>query len=170
MRVSSARARMVSATCLSLGVMCAARCGTAQEPSRTLQPEVRADVIAARTAAAEFGVGAVVPTGEYMRLGGDLGLGVVTGGGHGARVAARIDAYGRIHLDPFAEYRWAPYLFGGGSYLVDPRSRGRLAVLAGVGVEGPPSRRLVPAFELGLGGGVRLGFAIRRGKGQGIRG
>jgi hypothetical protein len=161
---------MVSANCLSLGAMCAARSGTAQEPPRTLQPELRADVIASRTAAAEFGVGAVVPAGEYLRLGGDLGLGVVTGGGHGARVAARTDAYGRIHLDPFAEYRWAPYLFGGGSYLVDRRSRGRLAVLAGVGVEGPPSRRLVPAFELGLGGGVRVGLAIRRGKGRGIRG
>lgn len=153
-----------------VGVIGDAPAGSAQQPSRAAQPEIRTDVIAARGTSTEVGVGAVAPAGEYLRLGGDLAFGVAAGDGRPTSAAGRADAYARIHLDPFAEHRWAPYLVGGGSYLVDGRRRGRLALLAVLGVEGPAARPLVPALEIGFGDGVRVGLALRKGRGAGIRG
>jgi hypothetical protein len=110
----------------------------------------------------QLGVGAVAPAGEYLRLGGDLGAGVAGGTG-GPFFSTHADLYGRFHLDPRGESRWAPYLVAGGSFRADQRARGRLDALAAAGVEGPVSHPLVPAFELGLGGGVRAGVVLRRG-------
>ena len=65
--------------------------------------------------------------------------------------------------DPRAESRWAPYLVAGGSFRADAGTRGRLYALGAVGAEGPASHPIVPAFELGFGGGVRAGVVLRRG-------
>ena len=127
-----------------------------------VQPEGRADVIIAHTAAIELAGGAVAPVGESLRLGGDLGGGVAGGPDHSVRATGRINAYGRFQLDPYAEERWALYLVGGGSYRVTGGERGAVYILVAVGVEGPPAGGLVPAFEAGFGGGVRVGFALRR--------
>ena len=110
----------------------------------------------------QVAAGAVGSIGEYLRVGGDLGGGILGGDGRGTRLGARADAYGRFHVDPLAQSRWAPYLVAGGSLRTDERSRGRLYVLAALGVEGPASHHVVPAFELGLGGGVRFSVALRR--------
>jgi hypothetical protein len=134
----------------------------AQRATRAVQPELRADIIVARATAGELAAGAVVPVGEYLRLGGDVGAGLVVGDRHGPRAGARLDAYGRFHLDPFGEARWAPYLVGGGSFRADARARGHLYLLTGLGVEGPTTGHVVPAFEIGLGGGVRIGVVLRR--------
>jgi hypothetical protein len=133
-----------------------------QQAGSAVQPEVRTDVMVARSAAMQVAVGVAAPAGEYLRLGGDLGLGVA-GGSRGPFLSTRADFYGRFHLDPRAESRWAPYLVAGGSFRADAGSRGRLYALAAVGAEGPATHPVVPAFELGFGGGVRAGIVLRRG-------
>jgi hypothetical protein len=138
------------------------RLAWSQQAGSVVQPELRADLVAARSSAVQLGVGAVAPAGEYLRLGGDLGAGVAGGTG-GPFFSTRADVYGRFHLDPRGESQWAPYLVAGGSLRADQRARGRMYALAAVGVEGPVSRPVVPAFELGLGGGVRAGIVLRRG-------
>jgi len=50
----------------------------------------------------------------------------------------------------------------GGSLRADERSHGRLYALAALGVEGPAAQHIRSALELGLGGGVRVGIALRR--------
>jgi hypothetical protein len=162
MRGSWTIARVVTA-----GGVCAATIGCprvawAQQSGSTIQPEIRVDLLAAHTTAGQLGAGAVGSAGEYLRVGGDLGAGVVGGDSRGVRLGARADVYGRFHLDPLAQSRWAPYLVAGGSFRADQRSRGQLYALAALGVEGPASHHVVPAFELGLGGGVRVGIALRR--------
>ena len=132
------------------------------EAGSAIQPELRADFIGARVGAMQLGAGVAGPAGEYLRLGGDIGAGVA-GGAHGPFVSSRADFYGRFHLDPRAESRWAPYLVAGGSFRADAGTRGRLYALGAVGAEGPASHSIVPAFELGFGGGVRAGVVLRRG-------
>jgi hypothetical protein len=134
---------------------------TAQQSPSPMQPELRADAIVARATAVELGGGAVWPVGDYLRLGGDLAAGVVARAGAGGRLGARADAVGRFHFDQGA-MRWAPYLVGGASYRADVRSRGALYLLVALGVEGPAARGVVPAVELGVGGGLRVGIALRR--------
>jgi hypothetical protein len=135
----------------------------AQQASTSyVQPEVRSDLIVAHTAAIELAGGAVFPVGEYLRLGGDLGGGVAGGPEHSIRATGRADAYGRFHLDPFDQSRWALYLVGGGSYRFTAGARSQLYLLVGIGAEGPPTGGVVPAIEAGFGGGFRIGFALRR--------
>jgi hypothetical protein len=134
----------------------------AQQAGTLVQPELRADLLAARSSAGQLAAGAVAPAGEYLRLGGDLGAGVAGGRG-GPYFSTRADVYGRFQLDPRGESGWAPYLVAGGSFRADQGARGRLYALGAVGIEGPISHPVVPAFELGLGGGVRAGIVLRRG-------
>ena len=135
---------------------------TASETGSAIQPELRADFLGARVGAMQLGAGVAGPVGDYLRLGGDIGAGVAGGAG-GPFLSSRADFYGRFHLDPRAESRWAPYLVAGGSFRADAGTRGRLYALAAVGAEGPASHPIVPAVELGFGGGVRAGVVLRRG-------
>jgi hypothetical protein len=150
---------------ISLGlVMTLASIGSAQLPQQPLQTELRLDGIVAHTAGVEAGLGITIPAGLYVRSGLVAGVGA---GRHG--VEGRTDLISRFSLDPFRQSRWAPYGGGGvsGRYRskLDGGSRGYLLVF--FGVEGPlPLGRtsgLVPAFELGLGGGARVGVILRRG-------
>jgi hypothetical protein len=134
----------------------------AQSAGPSMRPEMRLDVIVARTTATELGAGAQWPIGEYFTLGSDLAGGLVVGGHQSARLGARVDAVGRLHPASVARSSWAPYLAGGASYRADAGARGGLYLLVALGVEGPSSHGLAPAFEVGLGGGVRVGVAIRR--------
>ena|SRR3984893_11336800 len=136
----------------------------AQINQQRLQVEGRLDAIIARTAGVEAGLGLSVPAGIYMRSGLVAGIGA---GRHG--LEGRTDLIGRFSLDPFRQSNWAPYGGAGisGRYRsrLDGGSRAYLLVL--LGVEGPlPLGRtsgIVPAFEVGLGGGARFGVVLRRG-------
>ncbi len=136
----------------------------AQMPQQPLQLEGRFDAIFARDAGAEAGLGVSIPAGIYIRSGIVVGVGA---GRHGAE--GRTDLISRFSLDPFRQFRWAPYGGGGisGRYRskLDGGSKAYLMVF--LGVEGPlPIGRmagLVPAVEVGLGGGVRIGVVLRRG-------
>jgi hypothetical protein len=72
-------------------------------------------------------------------------------------------------MDPFRQSRWAPYAGAGlsGRYRSERDGGPRAYLLVFLGVEGPLAlgalEGWVPAFELGLGGGARVGVILRRG-------
>jgi hypothetical protein len=128
------------------------------------RPEFRIDAIGARAPTIQGGLGLAQPVGTYARLVGVIAMGVATH--HGRSVAAwRADVATRFVLDPFGESHWALYGAGGVSVMYDEFDMWRPVVAAAIGMEGPPRGTVAPAFELGLGGGVRLGFVLR-----GVRG
>ena len=135
-----------------------------QLPQQSLQVEGRLDGIFARTAGVEAGLGITIPAGIYVRSGLLAGLGA---GRHG--VEGRTDFVSRFSLDPFRQSRWAPYAGGGisGRYRSELDGGSRAYLLIFLGVEGPlPLGEMsgwVPAFELGLGGGARVGIVLRQG-------
>lgn len=136
----------------------------AQIPTQAFQSEVRVDGIFARSSGVEAGYGFSVPTGIYLRTGLVAGVGV---GRHGAE--ARADFVSRFSLDPFRQSRWAPYGGAGLSGRFRPISDGgsKAYLLILLGLEGPlPDGKTsgwVPAVEVGLGGGARVGLILRRG-------
>lgn len=127
----------------------------------TVQPEARVDFIDARAAAAHVGVGFSVPAGTYVRLGlvGAAGQSWRDGESSGA---GRVDALVRFVVDPLREFRWAPYAAGGIGGIYDRSDEWRAVLVGVLGIEGPASGSIVPAIEVGFGGGARLGVVIRR--------
>jgi len=150
---------------LTLGLtLVAPAAALSQTPQQALQVEGRVDAIVARTTGVEAGLGLSVPSGIYMRTGLVAGIGADR---HG--VEGRTDLISRFSLDPFRQSRWAPYAGAG----VSGRFRTRLDggshayLMIFLGVEGPlalgATSGIVPAFELGLGGGARFAVVLRRG-------
>jgi hypothetical protein len=144
---------------------CAARdaCaqGSSSAPPTRFQPELRADFVDARVPAAHVGFGVSVPASTYVRLG------VVAAAGqawsNGATVAAgRVDGLVRFVVDPLREFRWAPYASGGIGAIYDGEEDWRGVLIGALGIEGPATGRVVPAFEVGFGGGARVGVVVRR--------
>jgi len=139
-------------------------CLSAQVQQQPLQTEYRVDGLVARTAGVEAGLGISVPAGLYMRWGLVGGFGA---GAHGSE--GRTDFVARFSLDPFRQSGWAPYAGGGisGRYRPERDGGSRGFLLIYLGLEGPlalgRTSGFVPAFELGLGGGVRFGVIVRRG-------
>jgi hypothetical protein len=135
-----------------------------QTPQQALQVEGRVDAIVARTTGVEAGLGLSVPSGIYMRAGLVAGIGA---GRHG--VEGRTDLISRFSLDPFRQSRWAPYAGAGvsGRYRTKLDGGAHAYLMIFLGVEGPLARGatsgIVPAFELGLGGGARNAVILRRG-------
>lgn len=133
---------------------------SAQRPGGR-QLEGRIDLIAADTPALQAGIGLNIPAGIYVRMGATIAGGVarrddVT---HGA---ARGDVVARFLLDPYREFPLGLYGLGGLSAMYDPFEGWRPRVVVGVGLESRVSRGRAVAAELALGGGVRLGVAVRR--------
>jgi hypothetical protein len=136
----------------------------AQVPTQASQSEARVDAIFARTSAVEVGYGVSIPAGIYVRAGLNAGVGA---GRHG--IESRADFISRFSLDPFRQSRWSPYggagLSGRFRSLADGGAKAYLLVF--LGVEGPlPDGKMsgwVPAVEVGLGGGARVGLIVRRG-------
>jgi len=135
-----------------------------QVPQQPLQVEGRVDAIVARTTGFEAALGLSVPSGIYMRTGLVAGIGA---GRHG--VEGRTDLISRFSLDPFRQSRWAPYAGAGvsGRYRTKLDGGSHAYLMIFLGVEGPlalgATTGIVPAFELGLGGGARFAVILRRG-------
>ena len=122
------------------------------------RPEFRGEAIFSERTAVYVGAGVLFPMGTYLRSGVVAAAGISEGSG-----TFRGDLISIFHADPFRESRWAPYGGGGISFRRDSDlSRTNAYLLATLGVEGPSSRGLSTAFELGLGGGVRTSVVIRR--------
>jgi hypothetical protein len=141
----------------------AVRAASAQ--SGRFAAEGRVDVVTARATAVQGGIGATALLGTSLRLGGVAAVGAIVDGPTTDRspVSARVDLFGRLLVDPFKEWPWAPYVGGGASARSDYGRRPRGYLLALVGVDGPRMGRWIPAVELGLGGGTRIGVVLRRG-------
>jgi hypothetical protein len=107
------------------------------------------------------GVGAVIPLGTYVRVGVDAAGGPTLHDGS-SRAAGRIDAIGRFLLDPFREAPVGVSLGGGLSLAyVDGDKRVRPYLTAVVDIEGRRRGAVTPAFQVGLGGGTRVGVVLR---------
>jgi hypothetical protein len=120
-------------------------------------PEVRLDGIIARVSAIHFGAGITVPAGTYVRTGVITAVGFSRDG-----LSGRVDAIARFHFDPFRQSRWAPYGGGGISGRFDSDEKARAYILLLFGLDGPVYNGATPTFELGLGGGARIGVIVRR--------
>jgi hypothetical protein len=152
----------VASAALATATLASARAGAqAGAPAPFwIQPELRADLLAAHTTSAQLGAALSIPLGLYVRGSLAAGAGTAWRDDH-TDAAGRIDATARFLLDPFRERRWGPYGLAGGSARYEA-DRWRPYLLIGVGVEGPANHGFVPALELAMGGGVRVGISIRR--------
>jgi hypothetical protein len=131
----------------------------AQEPLRPY-PELRGDVFVAPTNSALLGVGEQFPLGYYTRFGLDVSGGVAWKD-DATFATARVDALMRFLLDPFREKKWALSAGAGVAvrYVAPDEWRPFLAIV--LDVEGKRTGPITPAFQLGLGGGMRLGVVVR---------
>jgi hypothetical protein len=123
--------------------------------AQRFQPEARVDVIGPSPYALHGGVGVGARLGTYVRVsaGGAYGVRPV---GAGARSEWRGDLLARALLDPFRQQRWGLSVGGG----VTVRHRAYLAAI--VDLEGPPTGGILPALQVGVGGGLRAGIIVRR--------
>ena len=145
--------------------------GTPSPAGPRPRAELRLDGFSATVDALHLGGGMAFPIGTYARIAGLLGAGVARSPGASEAddetgFSARADLLVRFHLDPVRQSRWGPYAAGGVSVRSDFEEccRGNLTLL--LGVEGPGPSGRTWAFELGFGGGVRAGVALRGGGGR----
>jgi hypothetical protein len=150
---------------IALLLCAAAVCAGAQESNATRpQPELRVDAIDVRglpQGTFQLGAGVQLPLGYYARL-GLLGAGGVTETQSTTFGSARADVLVRFLLDPFAESPLGLSLGGGISTQYVPVSGWREYLTVLLDLELPRVSGVVPAAQVGLGGGVRLGVALRR--------
>jgi len=160
--VTIARRAVVAAILAAIVIARPAGAQVVRDTAPAVRTEWRVDATVARRTATQAGAGLIVPVGIYVRVVADLGGGVVAGGARPAGASGRADLIGRLLLDPLDEHRWGPYLAGGAGYRADAGDRGRVVLVALLGVEGPRAGRVVPAIEAGFAGGLRVGVVLRR--------
>lgn len=146
----------------------------AQVPRPAVHPEIRVDAIAGDQPAVQLGAGLQIPMGYYVRVGLDGAVGVATGDRKAlvgsaksppGPLDARADLLVRFLLDPFRQSAYGLSVGGGLSARAEPGDRVRPRLLVAVDLEGRRSKRgVVPALQVGLGGGVRIGVVLRRGE------
>ena len=108
----------------------------------------------------QAGVGVNLPLGSYARLELD-GAGGVTRRADEDHHSGRGDAIVRFLLDPFAESPWGLSIGGGMSALFAEGARTHAYLVVVADVEGPRVGGIVPAVQVGLGGGLRVGLVAR---------
>jgi hypothetical protein len=163
-RPAARRALLVACAVLIVGTLASAaaeaqvkRPAARDDTARRVDGEIRLDALIARVGAIQLGAGATAVTGTYVRTGVDGALGFSR---HG--LSGRIDGFTRFHFDPFRQSRWAPYGGGGISGRFDKGERTRAYLLVFLGIDGPVKGSVTPSFELGLGGGGRVGLILRQ--------
>ena len=154
------RLRITLVSCLSVLLAMAALLTTPAR-AQNLQPELRADAILATANTYHVAAGLSTPLGNYIRVAFVAGGGITTFRSESV-ASGRVDVIGRFLIDPFYQQKWGPYAGAGVSVRGARGSDARGYVVAVIGVEGRPGRFIVPAVELGLGGGTRIGVIIRR--------
>jgi hypothetical protein len=162
MHGSRSRVEILCAVCSLLALAPNAR-ASAQQPSRSSFPnfELRVDAIDVRSrqhGTLQGGAGVNVPLGYYVRLEIDGAAGV-TERDNVNYTSGRIDAIARFLLDPFGEVPWG-FSLGGGMSGFSAQSR-VIDLVVVADLEAPRVGPVVPALQLGLGGGVRFGVVLR---------
>lgn len=137
------------------------RAAAAQDGGANIQPHVRADALLAREAAGHLAAGLSVRAARYLRVDATVGGGVIEDPAGGSDGEVRGDVVARFVLDPDFARRVSAY-GGGGVSVRGARGDTRELLLVALGVEGPRWGGVVPFAEVGFGGGVRLGFGMRR--------
>lgn len=123
--------------------------------------EYRADAISGDGTSLQLGGGVVVPMGIYVRL-GLIGAAGPTWRDNATLLGGRVDAVARFTFDPLRETPYALSLGGGISVpYVAGDERLRPLLTAVIDIEGRQQGKYTPAFQVGLGGGVRVGVSIR---------
>lgn len=128
---------------------------------RGVLPELRVDLVAGEAAALHVGAALGFPAGVYVRPVLAVAAGPARHDG-ATRSSVRVDALARFHLDPFKEQRTGWYAAAGLSALHDPWQDWRGLLTVAIGLELPSRAGGVWALEAGLGGGVRVGIALRQ--------
>jgi hypothetical protein len=145
--------RTICALAVALSVF-----GTSALTAQGVFAEGRLDGFVSSRSSVQAGGGIGFHSGNYVRL-----LLLAAGGTtlDSSRTAiGRGEVLARFLLDPFAESTYGLYGFGGlGATLLENHIEPR--IILGLGIEGPRRGGRAVAAELGLGGGVRLGLAIR---------
>jgi hypothetical protein len=135
--------------------------------SRCLRARTRSSLLDAHSRRSSYergtlqvGAGVNLPLGYYVRFEID-GAGGVSRRDTVDHTSGRVDALARFLLDPFAESAWGLSIGGGMSALFasGARTHGYLVVVTDL--EAPRIGVLIPALQVGLGGGVRVGVVIR---------
>ena len=155
---------------LALGVMLAASLASslvtplgAQAPVRAMpQREGRLDAVLTPGGGILAGVGVNRRFGWYARGGATLSVGAVRAG-DGWAAMQRLEVVSRFLFDPFGEHRRGVYGGAGVAvrHLAGDVTRPELVLVAGV--EGPRvDTARIPAVEVSLGGGLRVGMVWRR--------
>ena len=135
----------------------AASAGAAAGSGAALRPSVGATAVFATHTLGLVSAGLEGDAGLYARLGLAASAGASTDG----RAVGEVAGTGRFLLDPLRQSSRGLYATGGLALRVEHAVRPRLFVLAGLGLEGRPVGRVVPAVEAGVGGGARLGVVLR---------
>jgi hypothetical protein len=125
------------------------------------RPELRVDGAVGPHGAVLAGAGLAVDAGRAARIA------LLAGGGAGRvrgrwEPAGEAQLVGRFLLDPFRQAPRGVYVGAGVGARVVRRDAPRWLLLGVVGLEPPARGPLVPAVELGLGGGVRAALVLRR--------
>jgi hypothetical protein len=152
----------------ALAVALAPRTVAAQQRAATApQLEGRLDAVLSPVGGAVAGIGVNVRAGWYARVGLAVSAGAVNGSS-GLRSIQRVDGTARFLFDPFAEGRRAFYAGAGlGAQHSSDSGDVQGFLLGVVGVEGRAAGRIVPSFELTVGGGARLGVVLRARRARG---
>ena len=139
-----------------------------QPPGAPVAPEVRVDLITGHAPAVQFGAGVQIPAGYYARIGLDVAAGVAVGSDAAAGsprqgLDGRVDLLARFLLDPFRQSAYGLSLGGGASLRAEQGDHARPFLLVALDIEGRRSTHgVVPAVQVGLGGGARVGVVLRR--------
>jgi hypothetical protein len=147
----------------------APRVAHAQRDGVPIAPEVRVDYLGGRRSSVQGAAGLEIPAGWYVRVGVLAGAGASFRDDEPTRAAGRVDVLARFLLDPFRQSRWGLSAGAGMSLRAQEGDRVRPQLLLALDIEGPRTRHgLSPAIQVGLGGGARVGVAMRW-EGRGAR-
>lgn len=144
--------------------------GAQQVASPRADPEVRLDAIFGRDGAAELGAGVQLPAGVYSRIGVIAAAGILRpfdaerGSGASELLTGRLDVLVRFLLDPYRQSALGLSAGAGLTLRAIPHDRVRPRLLVALDVEGRRrANGIVPALQVGLGDGLRVGGILRRG-------
>lgn len=117
-------------------------------------------MLSGATSAVQLGAAWNLYLGPYLRTSFIGAAGPARHRGE-VRGSGRVEALARFHLDPQREFRVGLFGSGGIGLLYDPFSRWRPRLVALVGAEFPTRGNRAWSMEAGLGGGLRVGAALR---------
>jgi hypothetical protein len=125
------------------------------------RPELRVDVLGTAPYSPQVGGGVNLGAGYYQRIELDAGVGALQRDGV-VKGVGRVDALMRLLLDPFGQRRWGLSLAGGISARYEAGDKVRPYLAGLIDLEGPQAHGVRVAYQLGFGGGVRVGVVVRR--------